>query len=338
MAVQSKSPSPSKGSVVAHCHLARKVPKPRKTGNDLVDSEAEKQRQDFMEIITTLTRHPKLVSGTHGHMRKLLLALKQQEGSPKFLVDCAKAIPPEWWAAWVVSVSDFTKEDLVSIRHADNEGPLQLGLFATQLSIGLKLDENSRNKDCFWRVCVRLHEQNGLRLPGLKALMDFDIRTGQLDWGRGSYQLVFNEARMSQVTHRATAAVATIPAHVVVSSAFGLKFGWSDYDAQVVCPPLPPFKLHTLFADESGKPKGPHTTQKFVGTSRAFNSFVEQIFFQWKSEQDATNASSSSVARQCAEEFKAADQEKRRGRMSAARAAAAKALAHKESKRLVRLS
>lgn len=72
-----------------------------------------------------------------------------------------KNIPPEWWAAWITSCSDFSASDMLSITKFDRDAPKQLSLLATQLAPNLRLPEHALFTEVFSSMCTELHETHG---------------------------------------------------------------------------------------------------------------------------------------------------------------------------------
>ena len=71
---------------------------------------------------------------------------------------------------------------MVAIRRYDNDGPRQLGLLATQVSLSLVLSTLARIVDHLPAVLSELHKMHGFRLRGLREKMGFDPESGKLYW------------------------------------------------------------------------------------------------------------------------------------------------------------
>lgn len=322
-----------------HTALAQRVPKAPATGNFAADAEAEAQREQLMDIIDNCQWHPRLIAPMTTYMRKILDNPGDTvDGYEVFeKVSTVKQVPGDFWGAFVAQASDFSQSDLVQIRKFDSDAPQQLAIFGTQLTLGLKMPECCMYKPCFEKVCAALHTEVGNRLQGLKAKMTFDPRSGKLDWLTGGcYKLKFTENRLTSIAHVSGCEV-EVPAGVDISNRYTLTSNWSDYDAAVQLPPLPPVKLITFFNAQRQYRNGPLGNPRYVGKSKLFENKAKMIHDEWvKDERD--KAAGRVSAKNIKEDFKATGKERRKESMTKARAAAAKALSAKRQRRSIQLA
>lgn len=236
---------------------ADRLPKAKATGNFLEDSQNEANHVYLKEIISRCQRDGSHICALHSTLMKRVRALKEQNSDPNECFDPAPnfliKVDDAWVVNWVVEHSDLNLHEVVAIKKFDSEAPLHLFSYATQLLPTTRLAATCRMKAVLGRVAVSRHDVCGQRLFKFKGRGGLGA-DGRLNWHKvGSYGLVFAGERCTHVVHNATNDRVLVPSHVLIHKDFALLSNWSDQLAEVQKPPLPPFRLSSLWAVQERK-------------------------------------------------------------------------------------
>ena len=220
--------------------LARRVAKPRRTGNTEADLQLKMQYTSLVRCVDWLVKHPNQITGVWNLMQthNFDAHVAQQSSSSEWTGNykILAKIPQAWMAQFLMSRYDeLTKDNLNKLLGIDADAITTLFLLEVQLqgtfifpaackdkTIASKVF-NSRADDCNRRVGVLL-KAGGLNLT-----------TGALNMGKGGcFTLEFSEELTCiSVTHTATQAKATLPKHIVITTEFKMVDNYIDHLARV---------------------------------------------------------------------------------------------------------
>lgn len=263
------------------------LPRPKKTGNRIVDEDNLNQHICLEEMVTTVIRH-------RHHTMPLYLALQRRlreeaadettiEGGELFdkAPNLIKSVDEEWVINWLASQSSFTADEIVKARKADPEAPYQLLAFALQLGLHMRLPESCRTKEVLWKVFTERAAMCGQRLNDFKKRAPMD-KAGRLCWQKGSYTLVWAEGRLGSIQHCDGEKVDVGDTY---SKEYKLEFNWNDWDAQLKKGKFPGIKLHLFF---EGSQTGPYALQQWSNKSKEWPAFVKSVADKWTDERQST--------------------------------------------------
>ena len=120
--VRSKAPSIVVATAKAHTALAKKIPRPQKTGNAQQDQELETQRELFMQLIDHCIWDGKHILPLYGALTHRLSSAGQPQGDGYFKkIGQVMNLEEDWIMACIVKNSEFTVEDLTAAKQCDAE-------------------------------------------------------------------------------------------------------------------------------------------------------------------------------------------------------------------------
>lgn len=123
--------------VGAHTPLAMKVPQPPRTGNPILDGDADARRECFMTIIDALQEDPSEVLPTFNELTKRLRMKAKQlqvEGDKFASVTVFGKTEEDFATSFILSKSDMSLSDLVKAKQKDDSAVMQLLQYMLQYS------------------------------------------------------------------------------------------------------------------------------------------------------------------------------------------------------------
>ena len=329
--------SPAK-PVKLHAY-AKKLPKPKETGNINIDTQADANHLQLSQLVSACIDDPRHVAPLYGLLMRRLMqenSFSAAFGDNAFAsVSTVEKMEHDFMSYFVAQHSDFNVTDLAKIAAYDKDAIFHLFRYGAQLPPRLKLPEQMCIKNVSFRVYQHEHVRMGQRLNKIKAGVKFAPHSGKLDWKTvGSYKLRFNDkGACTHVTHHSGAEV-EIPSHAGIDNTWEFYMNYSDMDAYVIKAPCPPFKLCLFFRRSES---GPYTTLYYKGGAcKEFTKRVMSEYEAWDQERANTERGSESVEvirDVLAESAKV----KRRECMDKAREAAKLALNAKKARRSIKL-
>ena len=221
--------------------------------------------------------------------------------------------------SWIVSVSDFTVEDLMIAKRLWNDKVIVLlAILGLQYRRGWRLTDECREKAFLTWLFNDRHTELGRPLAGLKARVAFDVDDGIIDMRKGGrYSPTYTEGFLTRLVYNArVAATADInPDEHRISRNLALQDLHSDVDASLIREPLPPQPLSQFF----GPGVGPNSEQLFTsGKVSEWKNYLKVKRDQYDLEKDA-NKPSSSTAQKMESQLQEVQQEKRKNCVAKAR-------------------
>lgn len=170
--------------------LARRVPKPRRTGDLDKDNSAELQYVGFQKLITLLTRRPDLILETLGRIEcKINNAATADTGSGsdffgKEVVSISR-VPADWMASWCQQQAGAALDDgtMIKMLKAEPQTVERLATFSLQLPRSLALPQEARAKKVLARLLDERSKTLGCRLN--RAWVKNVKGDGRIDWATG---------------------------------------------------------------------------------------------------------------------------------------------------------
>lgn len=238
--------------------LAQRVPKCKKTGNFIEDSDNNTKRRAFQQIIHECMNDDTHIMALQGFLVERLSSRMKHEfcdESGQFeKLTTLKAIPQSWKATWLTQHSDLSMADIGRMKSAEPDIVDLLMVLGAQVRLMQTLPQELCIKAVANRMFKLRHFEVGSPLQKFKE-RGMVLPTGEVDWKQaGRYTLTFREGRLHSILHIASAGVVELPAGIVVSPEYGLYQNWSDREAYLELAPMPKIIIHTLFP----KGVGPH--------------------------------------------------------------------------------
>lgn len=198
----------------------------------------------------------------------------------------------------------------------------------------LKLPECMMDQQLFTKVLDALHDSHGKRFNNMKAMTQFDIRTGRLNWKQGgAYSLEIKDDRVDSITHKISGAKVVVPGHVVWTREAILGANWSHLEASVHMQPTPALKIASLFENTKTVRVGPWQATHYTNKGLLFAQLCEQLR-QEHERLAAQDPEVIDVQTACKNEFAKPDKERSKVSMSKARESAMEAMAKEKAKKV----
>lgn len=258
-----RSPNGSPG-LSQHTAVALRVPKPKKTGNEMVDTSKDAERELLMVLIDNCIWDSSHIMPLHNLLMKRLASGPQDTGGNSFdKVGLLYSLPEEFLAHFITSVSDMSSLDIVAAKRFDPEAVVIMCKFGLDLPAHLKLPRECMLKDFMMDLLMKRHSDIGSRLSKLKESGTWDASRNQLNFkDKGCYRLTWRDGILRSVTHISGAVAELDAAKIQITRAYTMINNFSDRDAALLMEPLPPVHLFGFFKASN---TGPFAHKQFKG-------------------------------------------------------------------------
>lgn len=332
--VASSSPLADKGVINK---ILKSLPKITKTGNFVLDSEAETKHDSLLYILETLLREPQHIAACETTLRKRMRAM--QEAGPNDFSEVfqnlttVRSIDETFRTNFVCSHSDFAAGDLVTALSYDIEATADILEYMLQLPKTFRLSDDCKVKailnNLFTARCAELGNRGkDLRSSGALAA------SGRISWEKfGCYKLKFEGNICKHIIHVSGDFVDLMDG-AYIDNGFTLAENYSDWSAYVQKKPMAPQRLHVFFAAAKN---GPYRCSPWKAKKcPAFDAALPCAKQKYEMSRAATAAPEASAT--TVKALHDMKQAKQQAGLARARAAAAKTLAAKQRKRIVKLA
>lgn len=236
------------GTIIALSPLAKKVPRPQRTGDHMVDAKRHIDYNCKVAIIDKMEKEPYIIQPLHGLMQshdlKNMASVDVEKGSPwTGNYKHVQSLPRGWMSEYLLAraralgIEAFiTKQVLADLEVFCSDAIPTLFFFDTQLAPGCAWPPVLNDKYVASRTVIKRSEEVGNRLAVAvrKGLLS---TPKQFDFMKaGCYELLFGENRLQTITH-ISGALAEVPDHIVVTKQFKLEDNHLDHLARVTLPP-----------------------------------------------------------------------------------------------------
>lgn len=247
--------------------LALKVPAIRRTGNTKADYMAELERQDLVDAVDILVKHPSLRGDALRFLRGRLNDTDEDAVDAFKNIKCLGSLEESWVVGFLCDQSKLTPADIGRMKSQDAD--IVKHLFAMLLFVtpACKIPPVCASKPIMYKTCVSRAKAVGDRLSSVGVGAGI-LANGKVAWGTiGVYGVVFEAETpgvASKILHRPTGDEASVKDQGVGAD-WQLINNWSDMQAQVV-------KGHAKFklGDCFGKHSGPHKQKIWCGACENF--------------------------------------------------------------------
>lgn len=243
--------------VGVHTPLAMKVPQPPRTGNPILDGDADARRECFMTIIDVLQEDSSEVLPTFNELAKRLRMKAKQlqcDGDKFSAVTVFGKTDEDFATSFILSKSDMTLNDLVKAKQHDDAAVMQLLQYMLQYAPNLRYPEEAVVKEVTSRVFCSREALMGQRLRKFKASGGF-VASGTINWKKGAYELVFTAEVLTEIRHR-SGDVVTADNTIRIDKAYTLHMNWDDFGAHLAKPATPNVNLAAFFKKGVAGPFG----------------------------------------------------------------------------------
>jgi hypothetical protein len=323
----------------ARTAAALKVPKVIRTGNRVLDEEAEQRRECLMTIIDKCIQDPTNIMPLYFKLqhRQAEVSSAPSEGMFNVPLPSLSKIEEKFLLGWLTEKSGLSGADLGNMVKWDSGSTMHLLHFALQMNLNMKLPSECQVRDVTGKMMRWRYEQVGSRLHRFKEL-GYVLSTGQIKWQDcGAYKMEWAEDRTLKGVMHITGVAGVIPAGCTVTRGWVLVDNFSDMQAHFANPPMPPVKLHIFF--QSAK-SGPFSFLQMMGTKapKLFDT-VQALHADWL-KQKSQVAGETAVAgiTEALDEIAAVRTEAKQEGLKKARASAAVALQAKRARRSIVLT
>lgn len=347
--VATDSPAPKTGEAVgrvgrspgfgAHTPLAMKVPQPPRTGNPILDGDADARRECFMTIIDALQEDPSEVLPTFNELTKRLRMKAKQlqvEGDKFASVTVFGKTEEDFATSFILSKSDMSLSNLVKAKQHDDGAVMQLLQYMLQYSPSLRYPAEAVVKEVTSRVFAGREMLMGQRLRKWKASGGL-AAGGALNWKKGAYQLFFADGLLTQLKHQSGDFV-QLEAGMNIDNSYTLHSNWDDFGAYLAKPPMPNINISAFFKKGC---LGPWKHKRMTGASKDFARDVQIVFNQWQMDMDEARKLQIAIrqsSNEAAEALKTVETDKRKQSLRKARETAQTKIAEVKRRRTIVLS
>lgn len=271
-----------------------KVPRPAKTGSETVDTDAEARHGIMMRMFKEVMCDRNLVLPLYNTLQDRLRARDDAivtDTSTFAKISTVSKTCPEFSVYHLAQVSDLTVQQLVNIRKKDEGAIAQLLCYDCQLHPNLKLSKECAVKD-FWAYFLKSRSKAlGNRLSNARKSGIVNLGAASLDWVRGSYELVFDKTKLTEIVHRSTNDRVSVGEEFHITTAWSLICNFSDWDAAVQLKPMPAVKLTSFFKS----PAGPFQVKNYGCKVGEFAKDIGALFAEWDTERRSHNGGDGSM-------------------------------------------
>lgn len=316
-----------------------KVPQPPRTGNPILDGDADARRECFMTIIDALQEDPSEVLPTFNELTKRLRMKAKQlqvEGDKFASVTVFGKTEEDFATSFILSKSDMSLSDLVKAKQKDDSAVMQLLQYMLQYSPSLRYPEEAAVKEVTSRVFASREVLMGERLRRWKASGGL-VAGGAVNWKKGAYQLVFAEGLLTELKHHSGDAI-KIEDGIRIDNSYTLHANWDDFAAHLAKPPMPNVNL-SMFFKKAGT--GPWKHKRMTGACKEFARDVQAVFNQWQNDMDEARRAQAQIRQSsnaAAEALKSVETDKRKQSLLKARETAQNKIAEVKRRRTISLS
>lgn len=268
-----------------------RVPIPEKVGNETVDSDTQARHKLLLELVEGLIADRTMVLPLYNkyvELNKSRSKIEQHDTGSFDRISTVGKTAPEFAMSHLARVSDLSVADLLAIKKVDEDGPMQLLVYDTQLNDKLRLAKQCAVRDFWGWYLLKRSSMCGSRLASFKRDGGVTPAFG-LNWTQGAYILEFDETKfLVKVTHRRSGHfVAVDKTKMMINQSWLLTANWSDWDAALQCKPMPAIRLHTLWV---GKRLGPYELENYGCKTAEFAKAIAAAFDEWEEERRNSGA------------------------------------------------
>ena len=285
----------------ATCALAKKIPKPRSSGNTYKDMQAQMEHHHFVQCINVLDARPDVRAECKSFLDQILDNKSRGElGTVDYFSEVTSLgkLEEAWTLAWVCKVTGFMPNDMGRGKVMNKDILTNVLEFLLNASKTLKLSQSMLRKV----IAARAFDSR-LELAGNRHLLVRGhqlLKDGQVNYLIFVYKLTFTRDKATSVTHRPSKDVALIPDSVSITKQYDITCNWSDMSAAVVLGTHHNYPLHNFFQ----KGEGPYKVKCAHGNSKEFNSLVDEaVLAQEKADKAAGQGSALTATDQAAAEY-----------------------------------
>ena len=249
------------------CAMAKRIPKPRPTGNSVKDNAQNTEYGLYVQCVNLLDAHPKVRQECAGFLVQALNEKRKDDETKNGFfeeVSSLGKLPECFVVAWMCKHTGFTASDLGRAKLQNKEILHHLMEFLLCATKTLKIPEAMRSKLVAYKTLdMRLEEAGNRHLLVQNHAL---IKSGKVNYLMFAYKLVFEGDVVKTVVHRPTKAEAVVPDDVLIDKEFELCADHSDMGAYVV-----KGVHHCIYLYKfSAKDLGPNSVKVINGLNKNF--------------------------------------------------------------------
>ena len=254
------------------CALAKRICKPRATGNSVKDNAQNTEYGLYVQCVNLLDAHPKVRQECAGFLVQALNEKRKDDETKNGFfeeVSSLGKLPECFVVAWVCKHTGFTASDLGRAKVQNKEILGHIMEFLLCATKTLKVPEAMRSKLVAYKTLdMRLEEAGNRHLLVLNHAL---IKNGKVNYLMFAYKLVLEGDLVKKVVHRPTKAEAIVPADVRIDKEFELCANHSDMGAYVCKGVHHCIYLYKFF----DKDQGPNSVKVIHGLNKNFNGLAK---------------------------------------------------------------
>jgi len=238
-------------------------------------------------------------------------------------------LPDPYKISWIVSHSDLTAGDLISMMEHDPDSLNQLMAFALQFPAKGRLPMVLILKEVMQMFMEDRSIACGGRLATFKSKGGVDDKTKKLSWrGNGSYALRYDgDGKLIAIIHWSGTKIDVDPKYGITRD-YDLVMNFDDFAAFFQYGCLPPIPVVGFFEKENA---GPCQITHFVGKPKVLQTLAQQVYNKWEADK-LEGLSSFTPTEQVSKALKDHHDLKVKASMKTARAKAAEAMKVKKAR------
>ena len=236
------------------------LPRLRKTGNEERDKKSKSNRNLLLAVVNACLEDDSHIAPLYDKLleRQRSMTVAPSAGDSHALGTVYAKCYEDFLTSWIVSVSDFTVDDVMAARKKWMPSAVfVLAKLGLQYPSTFRLLDVCRQQAFVTWLYTKRHKELGLPLKGLKQKVCFNIEVGAIDLKLASrYTPTYTGGRLTKLVYNGLPAahVDIDPEVCLVSQKLCIQDGHCDLDAAFIREPRPPEHLH-MFFDEGQGPK-----------------------------------------------------------------------------------
>lgn len=316
-----------------------RVPRPKKTGNEIVDDQNMALYNTKLELIQALCsddRHVMPLWNKLLERQKKNDVLSRAGGDdvfPKEYTTLRKFIDDqaEWVVSWLAEVSKKNPELFVAAQTKDPEA---LERFVT-VEVGLpgswRIPPDCMRKRVMYGLMNKLSCKFGGRLKVCDEAVLGKDENGDVHWEQILWEMVWKDEALQSITHRPTGDTVDI-SKLGITNSYTLKEPWSDFSSGFLSLAGAPTKMTKLFKNHEGPNKHANPMK-----GKTVPDLLTEVFTEISEFKKQVTGAASHTLGEIGNTLAAHKAAQKRKQMANLREKAAEAVATKAAKRTFKL-
>lgn len=246
--------------------LAKKVPVPKKTQNNIQDTKAAFTYEATVRCINYIQAAPSIAQDVCSFAKSCYIeSLKKQRHGEDAVetVDTLDGYDEDWKVLYLSKQLGIETEALGKAKVQDSKVIKQIFRCMMHCSGALKIPDVCRDRAVMAAACnLRLAEVNNRK----EMLMDPKVvdADGKVNWFAGVYSITIKDGKGDAILHRPSGTRVELEAEYNITAGWDLKNNHDDFAAVIERNKAQSYKCHSFFVAN----EGPNAVAPLKGTSQ----------------------------------------------------------------------